>query len=278
MILDASPNLDEKIVVTLANSYLSAKELHQRIDSQTAYSLRGIYKELNKLQENGVVVKVKDKYGLRIPWAIDLLSLAEKINHHYVNQLSLQTLTLKEDERTIWHFNDLFHLNDFWSQILLKLVKEVKSKTMLGWNPHPWFHLIQTEQENQYIRSLQLSNVRLYLIVGGKNYLDKWPEKFWDINTVEYAFATSSFESNQSQYINIIGDYVLTVKLDKQTTEAIEKIYQTVQSAEDIDLAEILKVFHSKVKASIWLEKNPKKATILRKRFEKYFGENFRTL
>ncbi|MBM3260955.1 hypothetical protein FJY93_00905 [Candidatus Kaiserbacteria bacterium] len=239
------------------------------------YSLQGFYKELKKLQKEGVVFKVSGMYGLRLPWVLDSLALAQTLEKKYVERPQLPTILPDEHKREIWHFSDLLKMNDFWSHILLILIQQSEKKVLLGWNPHPWFHLVQTKQEKQYIKSLKLAKSKLYLIVGGNTFLDRWTQKFWDKDTVVYSFGKSPFEADRATYINVVDDYVLTVKVDPQIARRIDDMYARTKSMDDLDLHAVLSIFQQKTKAHVWLEKNPGKAKKIKGKFKKYWGVDF---
>ncbi len=277
MILQTKENLEDYIVKVLAEApNLSVAEISRKIiQGGRKYTPQAIYKELKKLQDGGVVVKSKQVYSLRLPWALELASLSDKISASYLKSPLLTEILPDVNKKEIWHFDNLLRLNDFWSQILLILIQQSKKKILLGYNPHPWFHLIQTKQEEQYIKSINLAKGKLYLIIGGRTYLDKWAEKFFDKKVVMHSFGKSVFEEKGLDYINVIDDYVLTVKLDNQTTKAIDNFYNNTSSIEKVNLSDMLKIFHGKVKASIWLEKNHDKAEKIKGRFGRFFGVRF---
>ena len=67
-------------------------------------------------------------------------------------------------------------------------------------------------------------------------------------------------------------DFVVTVKLDSNITKDIGGLYERTSSMEDVDFGEVFRIFNQKVRVRFWLEHNPKKAAMLRKRFMKFFG------
>ncbi len=139
---------------------------------------------------------------------------------------------------------------------------------------HSWFHLIYSEQEEQYIRSLTFTNTKLYLINGGKTFLDHWSERYWQKENIEYSFAESVFSiQNSNTYINVIDDYVLTVKLDESITKEIEHLYASTNSMDGIEFSELFRIFGQKVRASMWLENNPTKASAYNRKFKNFFGK-----
>lgn len=279
MILHVKENLEELIVRLLAKRpRVSANGIHQEIAGQgKKYSLQAVYKGLKKLQAGGVAVKMKQGYSLRLPWVLDFAALADEMSHAYLDRLTLDSILPSHGKKEIWHFNNLLKMNDFWSHILLTLLQQSRRKVLLGWNPHPWFHLAQTKQEEQYIKALGLAQSRLYLVIGGNTHLDRWAEKFFDKKVVVHAFAKNFIAKDQSVYLNVIDDYIITVKLDAKTTQAIDGLYSQTGSAEALDVARVMAIFNGKVKASVWLEKSPSKAEAIRRKFSRFFGIKLET-
>ena len=274
MLLRANENLEDLIVRILARKQkLAAKQIHKNICNETkSYSLQGVYKELGKLQNEGVVVKNKGVYSLRLPWILELVSLADTMARQYIESIPGDLILPSENKKTTWYFTSLFRLNDFWSQILLHIIQQSTSKTVLAWNAHPWVHLAQTRQEAQFIRSLKLAHSKMYLIVGGKTALDTWAQQFWDPSIVEYSFNKSTYDNNRNEYINIIDEYILTIKLTNDMADQIEQLYQQTTSIDVLNVADIIELFNSRTKAKITLEKNHRKAKIHVQRFKRFFG------
>lgn len=277
MILQADKNLEDYLVEFLTERpNIDVHHIRESLfQIGKKYTIQAIYKGLRKLQNGGVVVKTGKSYSLRIPWVIDLKNISDQAYKNYFESPSIASLLPEIGKKEIWHFTNLLKLNDFWSQILLLLIQQSKNKILLGYNPHTWFHLVQTEKEHQYLKSIGLAKGKLYLIIGGKSYLDRWAQKYFDKKVVEFSFAKSPFEEKVNDYINVIDDYVITVKIDQTTNKAIDKLYSTISAIENINISEILRIFDSNVKASIWAEKNPEKAEKIRRKFKNFFGVNF---
>jgi len=276
MIFQSKITLENLITQYISiNPAKTANEIHEYLLTEKhSYTLQGVYKELKKLDKEGILLKVDKKFSLRLPWALEFTSLAQKIEQAYLSP-KYKALLPEDNKKEIWHFDNLFKLNDLWAQILLALVEQSKEKVILGWNPHTWFHLAESKEEERYLKSLELSNAKLYLIIGGNHYLDKWAEKYLKKDYIKYSFGKSGFQEERSKYINIVGDYVLTVKLDQDITDTIEYLYETTPSEERMNISQIVSIFNKKVKASIWLEKDNEKAQLIRGRFERFFGIKF---
>ena len=272
-------NLEDYIIKILAKDpFKTAKELAYQIqlESEKNYSIQGLYKELKQLQDEGVLFKLRNKYSLRLPWVLDYISFADLLAKTYVERPQLTTLLPEIGKKEIWHFSNLLKMNDFWSHLLLILIEKSADKRLLGYNPHPWFHLVQTDKEEQYIKSLKLVESKLYLIIGGNTFLDQWTKKFWgDDETIEYSFGKSDFHKERSLYLNVVDDYVITVKLDQKLSQAIDTIYDQTNNIDSLDIPSVISLFSQGTKASIWLEKNPEKAKKIRVKFTKFWGIDF---
>jgi hypothetical protein len=274
MLLQAEQNTEELLVSTLAESGpVSASVLHQELAAQgKPVSVQAVYKALGGLEEQGVIVKEGRRYGLRAPWVLDLANLTQRALSLYADPSASLQMPIR-GKRQIWHFNDLLKLNNFWSQVLLVLVKRTNESVLLSWMPHPWYHLVYSRQEEQYLKALELSSIRLYLINEGTSYLDRWTGRYWEAEHIDYSFGESPFSKEEmTHYYNVLGDYVVTVRLDTGTAEIIDQLYRETGSAEKLDPQAISRIFSTRVRASLWLEHNPEKAKEMRRRFVRHFG------
>lgn len=275
MLLQPEENLEELLVKLLAGQAgCTAASLQKAVaHNGRLYSIQAVYKELGKLEIQGVVVKAAKKYSLRAPWVLEFADLAQTALQTYADAKLAQVSLPKVGERQIWHFTDLLKLNNFWSQVLLVLLQQSGENSLLTWMPHPWFHLVYSKQEQQYLKALELTRTQLYLINGGQTFLDHWAERFWQAEHIHFSLAASPFaEEDTSIYYNVVGDYLITGRLDKEITREIERLYQQTVSMETLDLPEVFRIFNSRVRATLWVEHKPEKAAAIRKKFERYFG------
>ena len=265
--------LSETIIGLLAKeANLTAPQLLQEVKRQgKIFGLRAMYKELKNLQRQGVVVHFRRRYSLLIPWTLDFLKVAESMSDTYLESVALASLP-KVGQKLSYRFDNLYSLNDFWSQLITFVITRSNKKVIYGWAPHNWYNLVKSDNEQQYIDSLRTAKVKQYLIIGGKTYLDKFAEKFWTKANVELSTAASPFHSQQSVYFDAIGSYVISLKLDHKMTAEIERLYQTTSSLDGMDLPAIISVFHQKTRAILTLEHNTAKARKIKGRFSRYFG------
>ena len=130
MILQTKENLEDFIVKTLADkpSLTVAQINKELVRNAKKYTPQAIYKELRKLQKEGVLFKLGNQYTLRLPWVFDFVSLADKLSTTYTERPQLSLILPEINKKEIWHFSDLLKMNDFWSHILLILIQQVSLK------------------------------------------------------------------------------------------------------------------------------------------------------
>ncbi len=251
---------------------ITAQKLHTKHPN---YTIQGIYKALGSLVEDGVLIKRKKSYYIYLPWVLQAQNALDEAERNLMSHSSSHTLFLDANNKISWKFTDLLHLNEWWAVILLYLLKQTDSKTLLGWNPHPWFNLAQTKKEEQFIQSFGLAGGHLYLIVGGTTRLDKQSATIWPSDIVTHSSATGPFDSLQNTYINVIGNYVLKVVLDNKTTSRIENIYSSYNAADKEQVAQLVALFYTSCKAKLLVSYSPQEAQKLKNKFSRYWGVDF---
>ena len=81
MLLSSPLALDDHLVMLLAKQQsATAKQLQVELEKKTGrFTIQGIYKELNKLQQSGVVIRQSGRYSLSLSWILNLTELADEM-------------------------------------------------------------------------------------------------------------------------------------------------------------------------------------------------------
>ena len=86
----------------------SAKSLHREINQKhRKCSLVAVYKELNKLRDQSVIVKAKNSYSLSLSWILEMMRYSESLYENYLSSDSTLSFLPKEGEKLEWEFSDL---------------------------------------------------------------------------------------------------------------------------------------------------------------------------
>lgn len=274
MLLNFKNNLQSCLVSILSKKQgVTAKLLHTEATKlYKECSIQAIYKELRKLQENLVVVKINDKYSLSFSWILNSLKYMDDIYDNFIEQTNVRNLLPYNSSKQTWQLSDLRRLDDLWIQILLSLFHETNEKIAYCSVPHPWFELVHHSQDVNFQKALRINGQNQYIIIGGNTYLDNYFSSRWPKDVYKHTTSDSIFDPNRRRYINVIGDFIFTFVLDKYTTKAIDNFFENVKSKKDISLTKIVDLFDGAAKIKATLEKEPLKAKKFVRKFRRYSG------
>lgn len=269
--------LDELIIrVLAARPNLSSTEIQQAVEAMSrAYSPQAIFKALNALQEQSIIVRLKQHYSLSLAWTNDYLTLGNVIDAEYQGPKVCQGLVPAANKRTSWKFTNLLRLKNFWSQIVLALSASSNTKTLLSWNPRPLFYLMHSDHQRQVLRALATNETKMYKIIGGRTALDRSTSRFWDKNSVEFSFAEGPFEHQRSTFFFTLDDFLITVFIDGQTVSLVEELFAKNSSAHALGTSALEHLSQRRVNASLLIEHNRSKAHAVGRKFSRYFGVKF---
>ena len=269
----AKDTLDERIVRELAaSSGHTAKELHERITkSGTRYTLRGVYKELAKLEQLEIVYRVEQKYSLRLAWVMSLLNFADSAYDTYTNPAYLTQLFRSAEEKLVHRFSNLQKLDACWIQMIMALQQLYPKRATCLWCPYQWFYLVHDFTTARFYRSEEDAKVKRFHIIGNDTFLDR--QALLELpKSGAYSFAQGPFHEQRTCYYSLIGEHIITVKLDHAITRKIDALFAKVTDEYTLKREEVREVFSSRVRASLTVEVHEKKATRMRKQFSEYFG------
>ncbi|MDC0358732.1 hypothetical protein OAO01_07950, partial [Oligoflexia bacterium] len=149
MLLEPKEQLEERLVRILAlQGASSTAKLRVRLASEGKdYTRQAIYKELAKLQKNGVIYKLGKTYGLSLPWITQLRQLVEQMQTNYVEHFPFAQLFPQDKSKSSWVFPNLLLMDDFWNQLLISLFNHCQGKIMFEWIPHAWYRIFHLEKD-----------------------------------------------------------------------------------------------------------------------------------
>lgn len=236
------------------------------------YSIRAVFKVLNQLQEEGIVLKVEGSYRLRLTWALQLVNFAEDVLERYEELPLLEGIISSEETKFTWDFRDLRRVDDFWIQIATLLFQHTEERSMYYWIRNAWFYLAHPEKDKQFQKVCKRNDNRIYMIVGDPGPIDEMVVKTAEEGVYHTSFASSPFDKEKKASLAVIGDYIITVQIAKKLREDLQELYKSIYAAGSFDLDAIRSLFAQRGKCSLHLEKNRRKAKRLLGQFRRHFG------
>jgi hypothetical protein len=273
MLLQKSPSIEELIVQILSKEGdLQPKGINDRIiQSGYAYSQRGIYKELKKLESEGVIFKSSKGYSLQLTWIINILNFADQAYETSTKFTPLKQILQEESLKTVYRFNNLRRMDLFWIQTLMTLHQMNPKEPLFLWCPFQWFDLVHNHATNSFYSASDITSAKRYHIIGDDSFLSRKALEALPKNG-HYSFSESPFSKEKNTYYAVIASTVITVKLDTPGTERIASLFDRVKNNQDLKKENISQIFNQKVKVSLTIENNMLKSKKLRKKFCDFFG------
>jgi hypothetical protein len=274
VLLSSNEKLEATIVRLLAATpRMSAADIHAAARKhRRRFSLAAVYKELTKLQGFGVLVKDGTRFSLSLGWIFDVLEYGERLHSVYFSEPYLKTMLPEAGNKQSWVFHNLLRGNDLWNQIISALLKRNGTSDMFSWVPHPWFLLLEVEKEERLHRLFSFARRRFYTAVGGTTYMDRTAMgRFYNGSRHTVSFSPGTFAGERRRYLDVIGDFVLTVSLDPRTSKRIDQLFATNRGGSTEDAARYYQALTKYCTMTITLENNPRKASRMKAEFFRIF-------
>lgn len=236
------------------------------------YSRQAWYKALRLLRREGVIVRERGgTFSLNQAWISQMLWLTQRIRANYL-QPSNQTVLVpkKRGEKVVYRFTDGLSLNAFWGHVLLVMAEQKLSKVMYAYNPHFWFYLAQGGVERQYNMSMTRYGVKTMMVIGGNNFLDQWNAKHFGPDT-EWWLSPKPLFHQQWHYINVLGDYMIDVRLNKKFANQVHERFSHVKSFDDVAEAVLIDELQQRAPCSMTITLDPQRAEAFRKKIIRLF-------
>jgi hypothetical protein len=273
VLFTSKAKLADQLVTLLAeHPACTSSDLLERLGNGTrSYGRRALYKELHELQDQAVVIRSSGRYSLRLGWVAELEKLTETAHHRNIESIGTALPLSEGDSQTIWRFNGLRRVDDYWIQVALSLFDQTTATSMFYWIRHSWFSLAHPAKDDQFQRAMRRRGRRLYMAIGGQTFLDHLPSQTWPTDVYRVSFDPSPFDHSKLGSITAIGDYVVTVRLDARLSRAVEALYARVQRQSDLTVEAHRELFTTKGRCTLLLERSPSKAALYLGRFQRFF-------
>lgn len=164
-----------QIVALLASERkLTAGEIDSYLCLQygTELSLSTIYRRLEKLIDNQVLVRRGARYSLNRKWINAFFCKAERIGES--PQLSTVQLPLREGQYKIFSASSLIKLDPIWNLLQLEIISNSGGGHYVGYNAHAWHALTIENSERQVFQSMINRGAEVQLFYGNDSVLDDY--------------------------------------------------------------------------------------------------------
>ncbi len=258
--------IESYIIDILIKSPLPRLSIVRKAMKQKSVTKEAVYKSLRLLLMREVVVKSGKNISLSNQWIINMAKKWQEAEARYIGKTNI--MMLGEKSSVVYTCKTIDQIDSLWNHAILDISYTLHSKTtLLLYAPHYWFPLIRGNSEHSLIKTLSSRGHRWLQLAGGENPIDKNLIKYDSLKGLEY-YAS---KLKENKYLNILGDYIIEVTLDKKASAFIDAWYKTHEKINEDAISALQKVLAIKGTYKIKIYKNQNKATFYKKMFSKYF-------
>ena len=275
MLLQISPNLENVVVALLRQAPLglTAQEILQLVAKRwRTYSRRGIYKELQRLETEGVIMRTTGRYSLRLAWLLSLQSQVDQMVENASKPEAQRLFLPKKGEDIVVSCSDLVRWDRVWTQLMLILHSSFPTLPLFQWVPRYWFNWTHPGINTTFMAAAETVRNNRFSIIGGRTPLDYECRSSISRTSSTYSFKRSFFEHDRNHYRNIIGDYLITCSYDQRTADTIEGIFESGLYSKKSRTELGKKLLTIKCRGVVRCSWAPEQAEKYRQKFLKFFG------
>ncbi|HYC34200.1 MAG TPA: hypothetical protein VEC13_00540 [Candidatus Paceibacterota bacterium] len=266
--------IENEIINILKEGGIRTVDLIQKIKKQRlGTSKQAVYRILRKLNRREIIILARGNVSLNSFWIKRTEEFFKDARDNYlgIKDRINTVLSLEEGDRVEYFFKNPTLTDVFWNDTVVKLLSLLKKgENIYVYNPHDWFLLARPETETQLMRLIKSKGLSWLVAVPSKCKLDALIQKFFDGKSGRYSMIPKPLFKN-NHYINVVGEYIIEVFLDKGVSETIEQIYRKYDTYSDEAAEELHHVISLKGKNKLVVSHNKRKAQKLRATLKRHF-------
>lgn len=267
-------NIEDLIIKAVAPKPQETTQLIAEVNKiRLNTTKQAVYACLRKLAKENLILVNKQIVSLNLKYVDKMIKFYSDIKHDYTQtNYEGNFIYLNNGERIVYYFKNSLQTDIFWTHAISILVESLIEKTIIyNFNPHNYFILYNQENESQVIDKIVNSGHMFLISADNADYLDKHVKQLYKNEKIQYHILDKKFFPSNNHYFNIIGDYIIETYFDKKTADAIDQFYREANSFDSKKIAELKNIISKRGRDKIVISKNKARATILKKRLQKYF-------
>jgi hypothetical protein len=154
-------------------------------------------------------------------------------------------------------YDSVFDLHDPESPILI-------------FHPHEWLIHTRTEPETFFLRRFSEDSKRGLFALGGSTELDKAFKKQWANPYLEVATG-ASYGLKQTQYLNVLGDYIFKVTVSARFSKEIDAFFKKYKKVDEVNHQELIDLCSRRDTVKMVFTRSRKEAAKWRAKWKKDF-------
>jgi hypothetical protein len=268
------PTIESSIIGTLSHQSYTTVKLLGEVQKNLSCTRQGYYKILRKLKNEEVLIVRNKIVSLSYLWIQKQMDFYTAIFNQYTQSKkpSEDFLLLEDTDSIVYTFKNTEITDVFWNHALSILNQKVDRNIPLCiYNPHEWFLLVRKESEKAMFHNVESIGRKLVVLIDHTTPLDMLVKKEFNFKNNHYYATPKTIIKKSNYYLNVIGDYIIEVTIDKKTSRAIDEWYLKTKVYDEIAKKELSTIIQSRGKNKLQISKDKTRAETLRKTFRKFF-------
>lgn len=237
-----------------------------------------LYRRLNELIEQQVLLRYKRRLSLNLVWVSHLLHFSETIRQNYAVASQLVPLPRREGEYRDYHAGSLANLDPIWNNIHIELGMRCNERVWFGYNSHPWYPLGMPDTEQRLQESFAANGYRYHLLYGGDSVLDRYGRQLFRIDGFQTATGRPACLDPHNYAVWAGHGYLLECVLPASVARSFANFFSRVKRPSAFNRSAFAKVFKSKTPCRLRVTKSRRQAQKMRALLEPYFPQKMTSL
>ena len=268
--------LENVIVYALKKEAKSGPQLFKSvINSGAVVSKETFYRELRRLLEGEIVLRHNNQYHLNTIWLNRLKMFIDSASSSLLNASYVRSVfQIDIGEKVTFAFQSPSHLAKVWSEIGSLLLQQFSDgRPVLVYHPHEWMVYSREHSEKYLAELFKMSNTKVFVATLGETALDVDFKKRWSSDNEKISNGVD-FGLKTNQYLNVIGDYVITAQTRLSFEKQINDIFNRTNIYDEEAHQSIVDLANGSYRCKIKIIRSPDLSKKWRKRFGKFFVIN----
>jgi predicted transcriptional regulator len=263
--------LGEVIIEILQNGGSTGPTLLERVCKKNDTSKESFYRILRDLLKKEVINKHHNIYQLNRHWLQQLYRFSKK---HIEENKGIDTddiLSFKEGDKITYKFSNPNDMGIYWAHTYDMIFEHHDPKIpILVFHPHEWLVHTRIASETFFLNRFNEDKKLVFFAIGGNTNFDKEFKKTWESNFRQIGIGIN-FNTKNTEYVNVLGDYVFKVSLSKKFNNNLESFFKIHKELNLENKVELEKLCSRKDSAKMVFIRSKKEAEVWRAKFKKYF-------
>ncbi len=269
--IDPADELMDAVIRAVAESPgISVAGLHATLKKKRSVTLQHLYRKVNQLIDEEVLIKRKSTLTLNLLWLSYLQYFASESKKEMAKNSALSVFPLKKNQRVTFTADTLNGVQTLWHHLLIQLHRTAPQKMLYKYYSHAWWVWNKRTLDVKFYKKIYDSGVRCLWLYGNNTFLDRQAVNMYP-DILESRISIDVALPGEGYNLNVYGDYVFECVLPAHIARHLDLVFHSATSTKQDELALIDDVFAMQAEFTVTVWHNP----ALAQKFQKQIGQYF---